>query len=100
MVGFLTIAFFLQIFLQIAGVLTGNYNFANLLVVAILLSILDDQFFYARKRISTRSGFLGRVLNILLYAVILFGTIHLFNLKLNGSIVESSVGKFLVRLVS
>lgn len=94
----MTIYLFLQILIQIAAVLTGNYNFANLLVVAILLSVLDDQFFYARKKITTRSAFLGRFLTILLYVAILFGTIHLFNLKLNGSIVESNIGKLLLRM--
>lgn len=39
------VAFLLQVFLQINIILTGNYNFFNLLTITLSLSLLDDDFF-------------------------------------------------------
>uniref|UniRef100_A0A8C9X7G3 Lipase maturation factor n=1 Tax=Sander lucioperca TaxID=283035 RepID=A0A8C9X7G3_SANLU len=36
-------AFYLQVLLQVLIILTGNYNFFNLLTLALCLSLLDDQ---------------------------------------------------------
>ncbi|XP_068673133.1 lipase maturation factor 2-like [Montipora foliosa] len=36
-------SFYSQIFFQVLIILTGNYNFFNLLAIALLLSILDDE---------------------------------------------------------
>eukprot|EP00795_Rhopilema_esculentum_P008972 gene8972-16613_t len=38
-------SFFAQVLLQILIILTGNYNFFNLLTITLCLSLLDDQFF-------------------------------------------------------
>uniref|UniRef100_A0A8C9X7H4 Lipase maturation factor n=1 Tax=Sander lucioperca TaxID=283035 RepID=A0A8C9X7H4_SANLU len=44
-------AFYLQVLLQVLIILTGNYNFFNLLTLALCLSLLDDQHvhFWLRK---------------------------------------------------
>jgi len=39
----------LQVLLQIAIILTGNYNFFNLLTIVLCTSLLDDEFFYRRR---------------------------------------------------
>lgn len=51
--------FILQVLLQVLIILSGNYNFFNLLTLALCLSLLDDQHihFWLRKRsISSDSG--------------------------------------------
>ena len=37
------LCYFLQIFFQVLIIVTGNYNFFNLLAIALLLSVLDDE---------------------------------------------------------
>nr|CAD7577158.1 unnamed protein product [Timema californicum] len=39
--------FFLQLFLQACIILTGNYNFFNLLTMVLCVSLLDDEYFRA-----------------------------------------------------
>jgi uncharacterized membrane protein YphA (DoxX/SURF4 family) len=39
------IAFYLQVFLQVTIMATGNYNFFNLLTIVLCLSLVDDEFF-------------------------------------------------------
>lgn len=42
-------AFYSQLLLQIGIILTGNYNFFNLLTITLCVSLLDDDFFQKRK---------------------------------------------------
>ncbi|CAI9730487.1 Hypothetical predicted protein [Octopus vulgaris] len=44
------LSFYAQVLLQIMIILTGNYNFFNLLTITLCISLVDDDFF--RKRIS------------------------------------------------
>lgn len=84
--------FIVQLFLQIAIVLTGNFSYLNLLLVTLLLSLLDDQFFYNRKREGTNLWvYVGSLLNILIHAAIIYGVIFLFSLKYSDSIIESKI---------
>lgn len=53
------LGFILQVLLQVLIILSGNYNFFNLLTLALCLSLLDDQHvhFWLRKRsIGSDSG--------------------------------------------
>lgn len=43
------IAFYLQVFLQVAIIATGNYNFFNLLTIVLCLSLVDDEFFLGQQ---------------------------------------------------
>lgn len=89
--------FFLQIFLQICIVLTGNYDFSNMLIVTLLLSLLDDQFFYGSKKSSnTKWNIIGKIVNILIHGALVFVIIHLYSIKLNGSQIESHIGKMIL----
>lgn len=47
----------LQLVLQIGIILTGNYNFFNLLTIALSLSLLDDEDLGYVKRNYTSAGF-------------------------------------------
>ncbi|KAK9881471.1 hypothetical protein WA026_016355 [Henosepilachna vigintioctopunctata] len=82
--------FVFQIFLQICIVLTGNFNFSNLLIVTLLISLLDDQFFYGKKK-SSEISYLGNIANILIHGALFYGVVTLYSLKIEGSIVESKI---------
>ncbi|KAK4873362.1 hypothetical protein RN001_015391 [Aquatica leii] len=80
----------LQLLLQIFTVLTGNYNFVNLLIVTLLLSLLDDKLFYSKSQSGTSkwATILGQVLNVVLHSALIYGVVVLFNVQLNGSQVD------------
>uniref|UniRef100_A0A8C2WKR6 Lipase maturation factor n=1 Tax=Cyclopterus lumpus TaxID=8103 RepID=A0A8C2WKR6_CYCLU len=82
-------AFYLQVLLQVLIILTGNYNFFNLLTLALCLSLLDDQHvnFWRRKadKISNNglwSWFLY-LLELTVWSLMIFGSIVCFDLKLD-----------------
>ncbi|XP_064634889.1 lipase maturation factor 2-like isoform X2 [Lineus longissimus] len=92
-------AFYAQILLQVLIILTGNYNFFNLLTMALCISLLDDGFLlacsYKRSPKSETStlesipylGFILRMFKkffmISTYVYIIINTIRHFNLKVN-----------------
>ncbi|KAL6106827.1 lmf2 [Pungitius sinensis] len=84
-------AFYLQVLLQVAIILTGNYNFFNLLTLALCLSLLDDQHvnFWLRKadKISKNDSklrsWLCYLLEVAVWSLMIFGTIVCFDLKPN-----------------
>ncbi|CAH1155261.1 unnamed protein product [Phaedon cochleariae] len=82
--------FFLQLFLQLTILLTGNFGFSNILLITLQLSLLDDQFFYKRKNMS-RWSIVGKVANVLLHGALIYGTIQIFSLKINGSQIDSNI---------
>lgn len=90
--------FTLQIFLQICVVLTGNFNFRDILVFTLTLSLLDDQFFFGRSRrepTSKVSSILKQIVNLTIHAAIIYGVYVLCGLKLNGSQIDSKLSKLL-----
>lgn len=86
-------SFYLQILLQVLIILSGNYNFFNLLTLALCLSLLDDQhmLFWLRKPCETsRKNSETRLWSCLLYivelsvwALLIFGTIVCFDLQID-----------------
>ncbi|XP_056273428.1 lipase maturation factor 2a [Pseudoliparis swirei] len=83
-------AFYLQVFLQVLIILTGNYNFFNLLTLALCLSLLDDQHvnFWRRKaddkignNDSKLRSWLFYLLEITVWSLMIFGSIVFFDLK-------------------
>ncbi|XP_018330116.1 lipase maturation factor 2 [Agrilus planipennis] len=82
-----------QIFLQICIVLTGNFNFVNILVTTLLLSLLDDRTFFGKRRFEEKKTYsvLGKVVNVAIYAVILYYIVILYDLKINGSQIDSKI---------
>ncbi|KAM8751084.1 lipase maturation factor 2a [Acanthopagrus schlegelii] len=84
-------SFYLQVLLQVLIILTGNYNFFNLLTLALCLSLLDDQHvrFWLRKadKISNNDSklwlWLCYLVELAVWALMIFGTIVLFDLQLD-----------------
>lgn len=84
-------AFYLQVLLQVFIILSGNYNFFNLLTLALCVSLLDDQhvYFWLRKtRKSTNNdsrlwSWLLYLVELAVWALVIFGTIVCFDLQLD-----------------
>lgn len=86
-------AFYWQVLIQVLIILSGNYNFFNLLTLALCLSLLDDEhvYFWLRKTDKTSdqknnsklwSG-LCYLLELTVWSLMIHGTIILFDLQLN-----------------
>lgn len=67
-------------------------------MVTLLLSLLDDQFFYGRRKQFTKWTFIEKVINILIYGAVLLALVKLYSLKLNGTIVESNIGNLILNI--
>lgn len=89
-----TVAFYIQVFLQVCIIITGNYNFFNYLTIALLLSLLDDRFFYknVKDKPSKTQKILSTLISFVVYGLILYGTIVLYSLKVKpGGAIESKI---------
>ncbi|XP_066250668.1 lipase maturation factor 2-like [Euwallacea similis] len=84
-------AFHLEILLQTCIVATGNFGFSNILIVTLLLSLLDDQFFYERKKPMSKWDILDNTVNVGIWALVTFGLIKLYGLNYNGGILETQI---------
>uniref|UniRef100_A0A672IK43 Lipase maturation factor n=1 Tax=Salarias fasciatus TaxID=181472 RepID=A0A672IK43_SALFA len=84
-------AFYLQVLLQLLIILSGNYNFFNLLTLTLCLSLLDDQHvhFWLRRpqRRETNTGTLWSrlcyLLEIAVWSLLIFGAIIGFDLQVD-----------------
>ncbi|KAM7396638.1 hypothetical protein PAMP_019670 [Pampus punctatissimus] len=84
-------AFYLQVLLQVLIIMTGNYNFFNLLTLTLCLSLLDDQHvnFWLRKTDKTNNDdsklwlWLSYLLELVVWSLLIFGTIICFDLQLD-----------------
>lgn len=82
--------------MQIAVYLTGNFNFLNLLITTMLITLLDDQFFFGKSRKNNESvipGVFSALINIIFHGAIVYGVIVFYNIKFTGTQIEASVGK-------
>ncbi|XP_046465996.1 lipase maturation factor 2 [Neodiprion pinetum] len=88
-------SFYLQVFLQVNIIATGNYNFFNLLTICLSISLLDDQFFYKKKVKSSQSDFVdyfSTVVCLFVYAAVIYGTYVYYNLKITEDFtIESKI---------
>ncbi|KAK7870100.1 hypothetical protein R5R35_011080 [Gryllus longicercus] len=88
-------AFYVQVFLQICIIITGNYNFFNTLTIVLCISLLDDEFFLKKKQAKGGKlwlSLLKKVINFSVYGGVLFATYVLFNLRLeNGFTITSDI---------
>ncbi|KAJ8299618.1 hypothetical protein KUTeg_023678 [Tegillarca granosa] len=80
----LTVHFESQVLLQLLIIITGNYNFFNLLTIALCISLLDDSFFCVQKaqRTSSTGRLLNSLMSLVVYGYIGYQTWKLFSLKL------------------
>lgn len=84
-------AFYMQLLLQVLIIFSGNYNFFNLLTLALCLSLLDDQHvhFWRRKTQKTLpngSAFLlwtTYMVELVVWSLLVLGTIVLFDVQMN-----------------
>ncbi|KAH8878202.1 Lipase maturation factor 2 [Schistosoma japonicum] len=86
-------SFYSQVLLQLAIILTGNYNFFNLLTIALCYSLLkDDDFNSRRRRKWTVSGSLSFVISWVLIISIFVISAYLFEFSISNNSITSSVG--------
>ncbi|KAF4101140.1 hypothetical protein G5714_017572 [Onychostoma macrolepis] len=86
-------AFYMQVLLQVLIILSGNYNFFNILTITLCLSLLDDQHvnFWLRRptpksestSLQTLFSGLAVMLEIGTYALLGYWTVKYFDLQLN-----------------
>ncbi|KAJ8023409.1 Lipase maturation factor 2 [Holothuria leucospilota] len=88
-------AFWSQVFFQVAIILTGNYNFFNLLTLVLCISLLDDEDLGYKRRQSLQGIFkvLTRLASACVYGLLIYWTIHYFSLSINWnkSAIESAI---------
>ncbi|XP_020483275.2 lipase maturation factor 2a [Labrus bergylta] len=85
-------AFYLQVLLQVLIVFTGNYNFFNLLTLALCLSLLDDQHvnFWLRKKDKASNNdsrwwsWLCYLVELAVWSLLIFGSVVSFDLQLDA----------------
>lgn len=77
-------AFYLQMFLQIHIIATGNWNFRDFLVICMSIALLDDRFFYRKKsKIETSrvKSYLSTLVSLIIYSAVLAGTVVLCKIR-------------------
>uniref|UniRef100_A0A3P9I5G7 Lipase maturation factor n=1 Tax=Oryzias latipes TaxID=8090 RepID=A0A3P9I5G7_ORYLA len=88
-------AFYTQVLLQVLIILSGNYNFFNLLTLALCLSLLDDQHVYfwlcRRDKLKDQSNdsklqsWLCYLVELGVWSLVIFGTIVCFDLQVDAT---------------
>uniref|UniRef100_A0A1A7XG43 Lipase maturation factor n=1 Tax=Iconisemion striatum TaxID=60296 RepID=A0A1A7XG43_9TELE len=88
-------AFYMQVLLQVLIVLSGNYNFFNLLTLILCLSLLDDRhvrFWLCKtdkveeeKNGSKLLSWLSVLLELAAWSLVIFGTITCFDLQYDAT---------------
>uniref|UniRef100_A0A1B6DGU2 Lipase maturation factor n=1 Tax=Clastoptera arizonana TaxID=38151 RepID=A0A1B6DGU2_9HEMI len=81
-----TVNFYIQVFLQVNIILTGNFNFFNFLTITLLLSLLEDSFFY--KNLKNKTGgkvakYLSYLVCMFVYGIVIYATYVLFTIRIN-----------------
>ncbi|XP_063009663.1 lipase maturation factor 2 [Melospiza melodia melodia] len=86
-------AFYCQVLLQVLIILTGNYNFFNVLTIVLAFSLLDEEHvgrWLGRPRRRQGNGWppslgsvLGTLLELCTYGLLLCWTVHYFGLELD-----------------
>uniref|UniRef100_A0AAR2J0V5 Lipase maturation factor n=1 Tax=Pygocentrus nattereri TaxID=42514 RepID=A0AAR2J0V5_PYGNA len=99
-------AFYMQVLLQVLIILTGNYNFFNLLTITLCISLLDDQhvnFWLCRRTaqkertlLQTALSWVCLLVEVAVYGLIVYWTILYFDLKVewNRKSISSKTGGF------
>ncbi|XP_049810816.1 lipase maturation factor 2-like [Schistocerca nitens] len=90
------VAFYIQLFLQVCIILTGNYNFFNLLTIVLCLSLLDDDFFLKKKPQKGASNFwpglFSKAVTLVVYAALLYSTVVWYSLRITPkNTIESDI---------
>lgn len=87
-------AFYSQVLLQVLIILTGNYNFFNLLTLVLTTALLDDVHLLAESGSSRRKkmptswprallAMLALLLELAIYGLLAYGVVHCFGLEVD-----------------
>ncbi|XP_023077389.2 lipase maturation factor 2 [Piliocolobus tephrosceles] len=87
-------AFYSQVLLQVLIIITGNYNFFNLMTLVLTTALLDDQHLAAEpghgshKKMATSwpkalLATLSLLLELAVYGLLAYGTVHYFGLEVD-----------------
>nr|KAF6398933.1 lipase maturation factor 2 [Molossus molossus] len=87
-------AFYAQVLLQVLIIITGNYNFFNLLTLVLTTALLDDKHLAAESSNSRRKktpaswpkallALLALLLELTVYGLLAYGTVHYFGLEVD-----------------
>ncbi|XP_058424012.1 lipase maturation factor 2 isoform X2 [Diceros bicornis minor] len=87
-------AFYSQVLLQVLIIITGNYNFFNLLTLVLTTSLLDDEHLAAKSGNSrcrktptswprALLAMLSLLLELTIYGLLAYGTVHYFGLEVD-----------------
>ncbi|KAI4586012.1 hypothetical protein R6Z07F_005558 [Ovis aries] len=87
-------AFYSQVLLQVLIVITGNYNFFNLLTLVLATALLDDTHLAAKSSTSRRKrtpsswpkallAVLALLLELAVYGLLAYGVVHCFGLEVD-----------------
>ncbi|CAG0886263.1 unnamed protein product [Darwinula stevensoni] len=70
-------AFYSQVLLQVAIILTGNYNFFNVLTLVLCLSLVDDEWLLRIKAKGPSEAFLWRMAKLIMILVCIGGLVYI-----------------------
>ncbi|XP_037084437.1 lipase maturation factor 2-like [Pollicipes pollicipes] len=77
-------AFWTQVALQVAAMLTGNCSFYHILVIVLCLSLVDDDWLQGRRQAGAGvPGLLATLATLVVYGALLLGAVFLFELRLD-----------------
>ncbi|KAI5739305.1 hypothetical protein M8J77_017595 [Diaphorina citri] len=79
------IAFYFQLFLQLTIIATGNFNWYNLLTIALCLSLLDDSYFYPdlNRKKNKLLSILSSMVSLVMFGATVFAFYKLFGIKVD-----------------
>lgn len=72
-------------------VLTGNFSFRDLLTVALLISLLDDNFFYKIRNAKNKSRIIPNLFSVVLHLAVCYAVYLLYQFKYNDKVGELDV---------
>ncbi|XP_052269066.1 lipase maturation factor 2-like isoform X2 [Dreissena polymorpha] len=85
-------AFWAQILLQVMIILTGNYNFFNLLTMALCISLLDDKFLGYKQKKKSNGSVINYIAAMVAYGFLGCKTWQLFGMELTDKFtIESKI---------
>ncbi|XP_060608284.1 lipase maturation factor 2-like [Ruditapes philippinarum] len=76
-------SFWCQVLLQLLIIVTGNYNFFNLLTIALSIALLDDDFLgYRNKKSTSSSSIINKLMSVVVFGYLGYQTVKQFGLNL------------------
>ncbi|XP_054269593.1 lipase maturation factor 2-like [Macrosteles quadrilineatus] len=89
-----TVAFWVQAFLQVCIIISGNFNFFNFLTLTLCLSLCTDKFFLKIKKQEKSSrllSILSFLTAVVVYGTVIYATVVLYTLKYQDGKINSKI---------